>query len=72
MNSYFKKDADFIGNIGSYYLVAEKDYKTALKYYDKSLKLQPDNKSIINNALIAARKLKNTKLEKKYLKMQEN
>lgn len=69
LNGYFKKDADFVANIGSYYHVAEKDYKTALKYYDKALKLQPGHRSIINNALIAARSLKDAKLEKKYLKM---
>lgn len=71
MNSYFKKDADFIGNIGSYYLVVAKDYKMALKYYDKALKLQPDQKDLINNAIIAARRLENDKLEKKYIKMLE-
>lgn len=71
MNSYFKKDADFIGNIGSYHHVVKQDYKTALKYYDKAIKLQPDNTSLINNALIAARKMNNAKLEKKYRKMLE-
>ena len=50
-------------------MVAEKDFKTALKFYDKSLKLEPDNVSTINNALLAARRMKNIKLEKKYLKM---
>lgn len=72
MNGYYKKDADFIGNIGSYYLVAAQDYKMALKYYDKALKLQPDNKALVRNALIASRKLNDSKLEKKYLKMLEN
>ena len=50
-------------------MVAEKDYKTALKFYDKALKLEPDNVSTINNALLAARRMNNIKLEKKYLKM---
>ena len=71
MNGYFPKDADFIGYMGTYYLVAEQDYKAAVKHYDKALKLQPGNKDLINNALIAARKMKNTKLEKKYRKMLE-
>ena len=71
MNGYFKKDAGFIGNIGSYHHVVKQDYKTALKYYDKAIKLQPDNTSFINNAIIAARKMNNPKLEKKYRKMLE-
>ena len=71
MNEYFPKEADFLGNIGSYYLVVKRDHKTALKYYDKALKLDPDNEHIINNALIASRQLKNDKLVKKYTKMQQ-
>jgi cytochrome c-type biogenesis protein CcmH/NrfG len=51
--------------------VVKQDYKTALKYYDKAIKLHPDNTSLINNALIAARKMNNAKLEKKYRKMLE-
>ena len=69
MNEYFPKEADFLGNIGSYHLVVRKDSKTAIKYYDKALKLDPGNADIINNALVASRKLKNDKLVKKYTKM---
>lgn len=69
LNEYFPKEADFLGNIGSYHLVVNADCKTAVKYYDKALKLQPDNSSVLHNALIAARRLKNAKLEKKYLKL---
>ncbi len=69
MYGYFPKDADFIGFIGTYHHVAEKDYKTAIKFYNKALKLQPDNRDLINNAIIAARKMNNSKLEKKYRKM---
>ena len=67
MLSYHPKDADFMNNIGSYYLVAKKDYKTAQKYYTKTLKLSPDNYGAIRNSVIISRKLNNTKLEKKYL-----
>lgn len=69
LNEYFPKNPDFLGNIGSYHMVAAKDFKTALKFYDKALKLEPDNVSTINNALLAARRMNNIKLEKKYLKM---
>lgn len=71
MNEYFPKEGDFLGNIGSYYLVVKKDYKTAVKYYDKALKLKPGDQGIINNALVAARQMKNDKLVKKYTKMQQ-
>ena len=69
LNEYFPKEADFLGNLGSYHLVVKGDCKTAVKYYDKALKLQPDNSPVLHNALIAARKLKDAKLEKKYLKL---
>ena len=45
------------------------EYKTALKYYDKVLKKYPSDYTAIQNGLIAARKLKSEKLEKKYLTM---
>jgi tetratricopeptide (TPR) repeat protein len=69
MNGYFPKVPSFLANIGSYHMVVAKDPKTALKYYDKALKIEPKAREVINNAILAARKLKNTKLEKKYLKL---
>ena len=50
-------------------MVVKKDYKTALKYYDKVLKKHPDDLTAAKNAHLAARKMKNLKLEKKYLEM---
>ena len=56
----------FLNNIGSYHLL-KGDYKTALKYYDKVLKKHPDDYTAMQNGLLATRKMKNVKLEKKYL-----
>lgn len=66
--SLFPDNMGFLNNIGSYHLIRQ-DYKTALKYYDKVLKKQKDDYTSIQNALLASRRLKNTKLEKKYLAM---
>ena len=67
--SYYPKDTDFLNNIGSYHLAVKKDYKAAMKYYAKTLKIDPDNYGAIKNCVLASRKLGNPKLEKKYLQM---
>lgn len=69
MLSYYPKDTNFLNNLGSYYLACKKDYKTAQKYYTKTLKLEPDNYPAIRNCVILSRKMGNAKLEKKYLQM---
>ena len=48
-------------------MIASKDYKTALKYYNKVLKVQPDDYTALKNAVLAARRTNNLKAEKKYL-----
>lgn len=69
MLSYNAKDAAFLNNLGSYYFVYKKDFKTAQKYYTKTLKVDPENYGAIKNCVILARKTGNAKLEKKYLQM---
>ncbi len=68
LSKIYPANPGFVNNIGSYYLV-NKEYKTALKYYDKVLKKNPDNYMAMQNGLLAARRLQNVKLEKKYLSM---
>lgn len=69
MLDYYPGTAVFMDNIGSYYLVVKKDEKTALKYYNKVLKKNPEDYIAVKNCVIIARKQKNAKLEKKYLQM---
>ena len=69
MNQLDPRNPGFINNIGSYHLVVNEDYKTALKYYNKALKLQPDDYTAIKNCVTIARRQKNVKMEKKYLQM---
>ena len=55
--------------MGSYYFVYKKDDKTALKYYNKVLKLNKEDNTAIRSCILLARNSKNVKLEKKYLEM---
>lgn len=68
LNKLFPDRADFLNNIGSYYLVTE-NYKNALKCYSKVLKKYPDDLTAIQNCVLASRLMKNPKLEIKYLQM---
>ena len=69
MLQLYPDNTGFLSNIGSYHMLANGDYKTALKYYSKVLKKKPDDYTAIKNSALAARKLKNRKLEIKYLRM---
>ena len=68
LSKLYPDNMGFINNIGSYYLLAE-DYKTALKHYSKVLKKDQKDYTAIKNSALAARRMKNTKLEIKYLQM---
>lgn len=65
----FPDNTGFMNNLGSYHLVAKQDYKTALKWYNKVLKVKPDDYNAIKNCITLARKQNNLKLERKYLQM---
>lgn len=69
MLTYRPNDVLFLDNMGSYYLVVKKDNKQALKYYNKVLKIKPDDLTAIKNVVLMARSSGNAKLEKKYLPM---
>jgi tetratricopeptide (TPR) repeat protein len=68
LSGIYPSNPEFVNNIGSYYLLKH-DYKTALKYYNKVLKKHPGDMTAIQNALLAAKHMKNAKLEKKYQAM---
>lgn len=69
MLKYSPDNSLFVTNLGTYHFVVKKDNKTALKYYNKVLKKEPDNYTAIKNCVLMARRDKNVKLEKKYLPM---
>ena len=69
MSVLFPDNPGFLNNLGTYHLIAKEDYKTAYKYYNKVLKEHPDDYTAIKNGVLAARKQKNVKAEKKYLEM---
>ena len=72
MNALYPDSPVYVNNIGSYYMIAEKDYKTALKYYSKVLKKFPEDYTAIKNGALAAKLSGNQKLEKKYLQALAN
>ena len=65
----FPDNPQFLKYLGSYHLIAKGDYKSAYKYYNKVLKAHPDDYSAIKNGIVAARRQKNVKTERKYLEM---
>lgn len=67
MLSYEPSNTLFLDNIGSYWLVAKKDNKQAMKYYKKVLKLKPDDITAIQNCIIMARTSHDKKTELRYL-----
>lgn len=64
LSKAFPKTADFVANQASYYMVVKKDYKKAVKLYDKALKIDPTNQASIQNRKIAVRKIEESKKKK--------
>lgn len=69
MLDLYPDKVEFLSNIGSYQMLVKKDFKAALKCYAKVLKKDPTNYTSIRNGAVAARRIGNVKLEKKYLRM---
>lgn len=69
MIGVYPSNMAFLSNIGTYHMLVKDDCKTALKYYNKVLKKNPSDYTAIKNSCLAARKLGNVKMEKKYLTM---
>ena len=69
MIGLYPSNMAFLSNIGTYHMLVKDDCKTALKYYNKVLKKNPSDYTAIKNSCLAARKLGNVKMEKKYLTM---
>ncbi len=69
MVTYEPKNVLFLDNLATYDFVVKGDNKSALKQYDKVLKIKKDDQTAIKNCILVCRKDKNTKLEKKYLEM---
>ena len=67
MVSLHPKDTRFLGNLGSYWLVAQKNNSKAMSYYKKVLKIDPKDYAAIKNCVLMARHSNNTGMEKKYL-----
>ena len=67
MLQYEPRNTLFMTNLGTWYLVAEKNPKEALKQYNKVLKLKAGDYTALKNIILLARSEKDTKLEKKYL-----
>jgi tetratricopeptide (TPR) repeat protein len=66
MVGLYPEHLEYLNNIGSYHLISKEDPKTALKWYSKVLKKNPKDGNALQNSIVAARRLKNAKLEKKY------
>lgn len=68
MSDLYPKNVLFIDNMGSYYM-SKQEYRTALKYYNRALKIKEDDYPAIKNCALIATRLDDRKLQKKYYKL---
>ena len=61
MNKLFPKNVAFIDNLGSYWLVAQRNYKKAISYYNKALKLDGSDETASKNRKVAEREMEKSK-----------
>lgn len=57
MNKLYPKNPAFVGNMGSYWFVGKNNYKKALSFYKKALKIDPEDAATKRNMKILERKM---------------
>lgn len=65
MAKLFPKHTGFIDNQGSYFMVSRKNFKKAISFYDRALKIDPEDQIAQRNKKIAQRQIELQKKEKK-------
>ena len=61
MSKAYPKYAGFLDNQGSYLLVCQRNYKKAISFYDKALKIDPQDQAAISNKRLAEREMAKAK-----------
>ena len=64
MNKAYPRKTTFLDNMGSYWLVCMKNGKKAMAYYNKALKINPEDEVAQKNKAIAAKQMENDKKKK--------
>ena len=61
MHNLFPKNSSFLDNLGSYWLVSQKNFKKAISLYNKALKLDPEDPVALKNKAVAENLLARSK-----------
>ena len=65
MSGLYPRNTNFITNLGTCAMVADKNWRKAIKIYDKALKINPSDEVALKNKAIAEKMLKASKTKKK-------